>query len=158
MIGTQPGLEQPFWRDEANPYAPPLSRNLERVQRVMLGSVLLYRAVWFICIIVLFVLLAMKFPLFWVAVLFEIGVVVFVSRNYLLSMAKARGQLPAAEIQRLAKERTGADVIGSAIHTAGHPVLTLNQPVVLALHGQELSIYSYSNPHPIDSINLSDIQ
>ncbi len=158
MTRIQPDTEQPFWKDEANPYAPPLSRNAERAQHVALGFFALYRIVWYLLIVAIFVLLAIKFPLFWVVVIFEIAVAVLVFRNYLLLMAKARGQLPAAEIQRLAKERTGADVIGSAIHTAGHPLLALNQPVVLALKGRELSVYNYNSPEPMDTIHVGDIQ
>ena len=42
--------------------------------------------------------------------------------------------------------------MGSAIHVAGHPLLARDQPVVLALSGDTLSIYSYNSPIPIDTL------
>ena len=48
-----------------------------------------------------------------------------------------------ASIQQRAREITGASLIGSALHVAGHPRLEMKQPVVLALRQKTLSIYPY---------------
>jgi hypothetical protein len=70
-----------------------------------------------------------------------------------LSLAEQKKQ-----IQMRARQTTGAEVIGSAIHIAGHPLLERDQPVVLALKGDELSIYTYQSQVPVDGIRISDIQ
>jgi len=69
-----------------------------------------------------------------------------------------KASLPGDEIQKLAKERLGASHIGSAIHAAGHPLLGRDQPVVLALIGDGLSIHNYDSPAPLDVIPLKNIQ
>ena len=62
------------------------------------------------------------------------------------------------KIRKLAQQTTGADVIGSAVHVAGHPLFERDQPVVLALKGDELSIHTYQSQVPVDVIRLDDIQ
>jgi hypothetical protein len=63
----------------------------------------------------------------------------------------------AKSIQERARELTRAEHIGSAIHTAGHPLLSQNQPIVMALRGDRLSIYTYESFNPIDTILISQI-
>jgi hypothetical protein len=62
------------------------------------------------------------------------------------------------ELQQRARERTGASIMGSAIHVAGYPLLQREQPVVLALARDQLQLYAYDNPVPLDSFFLKDIQ
>jgi len=62
------------------------------------------------------------------------------------------------QIQAHAKEVTRAEVIGSAVHVAGHPALEREQPVVLALKGEMLSIYSYQSQEALDEIPVCEIQ
>ncbi len=62
------------------------------------------------------------------------------------------------DIQERARERTGASVMGSAVHVAGHPILQREQPVVLALVGDQLQFYAYENPIPLDNLSLKDIE
>jgi hypothetical protein len=52
---------------------------------------------------------------------------------------------------------TGADFLGSAIHTAGRPLLQSNQPIVLVLKDLEFSIYSYDNSTPLDTLSVKSI-
>ena len=146
--------EQPFWVDDANPYqASKNSRSgiLPWLSISLSIVTLLIR----IGVFIFFFYLAFKYPIFWIFVALEtfvIGIRVFATRW------KKFKQLDQASIQKRAKELTGAEVIGSALHTAGHPLLQVNQPVVLALKGDELSLYDYKNSNPIDTIHLKDLQ
>jgi hypothetical protein len=76
--------------------------------------------------------------------------------------AKRKGSLKSEiaaveSIQARARELIRAEYVGSAIHTAGHPLLSLDQPVVLALKGDQLSIYSYESSTPIDKLSINQI-
>lgn len=62
------------------------------------------------------------------------------------------------EIQKRAQEVTGAEIIGSAIHVAGHPSLHRDQRVVLALKDNQLFIHGYEKQTPINVIQLRHIQ
>jgi hypothetical protein len=62
------------------------------------------------------------------------------------------------QIQEEARLHTQASCIGSAVHVAGHPLLSRNQPVVLALKGDLLSIFSYDSPSPIDNLPVRQFQ
>jgi hypothetical protein len=61
-------------------------------------------------------------------------------------------------IQQNAQTTTGASLIGSAIHVAGHPLLNREQSVVLALISSNLAIYSYETDQPLAVIPLQQIQ
>ena len=41
---------------------------------------------------------------------------------------------------------------------AGHPLLQRDQPIVLALVGDQLNLHSYESPVPLDTIPLQNIQ
>jgi hypothetical protein len=81
---------------------------------------------------------------------------------YALSVYQMRHRKSAVnnidETQKHAKEIVGALQIGSAIHVAGHPLLQREQPIVLALVNDSLTIYAYENSTPLDSISLKNIQ
>lgn len=62
------------------------------------------------------------------------------------------------EIQKIAREKIGATHLGSAIHVAGHPLLQREQPIVLALVGDQLNIYGYETSTPVDTILIKVIQ
>jgi DNA-directed RNA polymerase subunit RPC12/RpoP len=101
------------------------------------------------------IFLAIKFPLLWIFVAFEASLIV---RHFFLARFKKTPQAKALRIQQLAKDKTGADYLGSAIHTAGHPLLQVNQPIVLALKDSELSIYGYDSSTPIDTLSVNQLQ
>jgi hypothetical protein len=61
-------------------------------------------------------------------------------------------------IQERACALIGTDTVGSAIHVAGHPLFERDQPVVLALKNDELSIYTYQNRVPIDVVDIKTIK
>jgi hypothetical protein len=67
---------------------------------------------------------------------------------------KKQANLVVGDIQQRARERSGASVIGSAIHVAGHPLLERGQPMVLALTSEGLKIYKYDDPDPVDILAL----
>ena len=43
------------------------------------------------------------------------------------------------------------------IHLAGHPFLSRDQPVVLALANGSLSIYDYASAIPLDTLSPADL-
>ena len=142
---------QPFWKDEAEAsfFRYP-SKQTHKSFSMYLTTV--------VRIIVLFagVMVFYKSPiilLIWLAILgLPLGF-----RIYLLYKSKINVQ-NTDDIQELAKEKTGASQIGSAIHVAGHPLLQRDQPIVLALVNDQLNIYSYENQIPLDTIPLKNIQ
>lgn len=158
--------DQPFWVDDANPYSiksasSPRVRWLENITQ---GLTLLIRFTWLLALffsisILPFALLKIQFN-FWISLSCTIiGVIIFSVFMAMLYFRLRKSKRPdVASVQARAKELTGADMIGSAIHTAGHPLLQVNQPVVLALKGDELSLYDYKSSTPIDSIRVKDLQ
>lgn len=159
--------DQPFWVDDVIPYTSK-TNGTQSVTMKWTVSILTFISVLANFLSLLFHLLAMiallfiifKLPTGWaiaVSLLAIGGVALFGLRVYVLwrKLAK-RGDT--ATIQQRAKELTGADIIGSTLHTAGHPLLQVNQPVVLALKGDELSLYDYKSSTPIDSIRVKDLQ
>jgi hypothetical protein len=63
-----------------------------------------------------------------------------------------------AAVQKQALEMTGAELLGSAVHVAGHARLERNQPVVIALTQRELNIYPYDKAEPLDVLLLKEIE
>jgi hypothetical protein len=62
------------------------------------------------------------------------------------------------EIQQRAQALTQASRIGSALHVAGHPLLTRDQPIVLTLQDQSLSFYTYDSSVPVDTLPITQIK
>ena len=62
------------------------------------------------------------------------------------------------EIQKIAREKTEAIILGSALHVAGHPLLQRDQPIVLALVDDQLKICSFETSTPLDTIYIKSIQ
>jgi len=100
------------------------------------------------------ILVALTYPWAWLFVLFWVLIMA------LVIAALLRGRRAGDRIRRIqerAAEITGAAHMGSAVHTAGHPLLRVDQPVLLALTAGELAIYDYSSSTPLDKIPLSKI-
>ncbi len=154
MFYKDPSSERPFWLDDPNPYLPssagsgwwssPYSR---------FGTLVIFA--WQILLILSVVGLMWHYPWLWLVAAYLVFTVLL---TFAMRLRQKQTLVSAAEIQQLAKERTGASTIGSAIHTAGHPLLQPNQPVVLALKENSLSIYSYQSAEPLDTILLADFQ
>ncbi|MDH5507294.1 MAG: hypothetical protein OEZ02_08745 [Anaerolineae bacterium] len=63
----------------------------------------------------------------------------------------------ASQAQAAIFDKINATHIGSAIHVAGHPMLARDQPVVLALKHDTLSVHSYESSSPIASLDLGHL-
>ncbi|HUH96280.1 MAG TPA: hypothetical protein VLZ89_02915 [Anaerolineales bacterium] len=156
MFAKESFQNEPFWMDEPNPYSRASSNaTLKGSVSWWISRMLqIYAILVLLFIFVLAVFLAIKFPLLWIFVVFE---AVLIAGRFFLPHIKETRQAKALRIQQLAKDRTEANYLGSAIHTAGHPLLQVNQPVVLALKDAELSIYTYDNPIPIDTLLVKEL-
>lgn len=155
MIMKNSRSDDPFWMDEPNPYSRTGAKAAKgsstwRLSRILSAAGLVIR----LFIFALIVYLAIEYPVLWLVVLLE---AVVLSIRIFAPRVKESRQAKAARIQSLAKEKTGAEYLGSAIHTAGHPLLQVNQPVVLALKGSEFSIYSYESSKPIDTLSVQEL-
>ena len=157
MFTNESSQNEPFWIDEPNPYSRSGSSITPKgsvswwISRVLM----IYSIFVLLFIFAIIVLLAIEFPLLWFLVALE--AILITARIFLPRFRETR-QAQAIRIQRLAKDKTAADYLGSAIHTAGHPLLQVNQPVVLALKHAELSIYGYDSSTPIDTLSVNDLQ
>jgi len=142
--------ELPFWIDDPNPYAKPNNSKFRFFPRIT-------RLIFFISYfgaLLLFAWIAVSFPIFWLFTAFQAVFVAF----YIFTWRIAnKHEIKVKEVQHIAREKTGASLIGSAIHTAGHPHMSVDQPIVLALKDSDISFYTYSNPIPIDTLNVKDI-
>jgi len=154
MLATKTAPNGPFWVDDPNPNRSP---RMTQPKIFGLTAILIsvYRMLGYLFILFLFIALALKFPVFWIFAVIQIAIV---GAILILSRSGRSRAARVALIQQLAKEKTGASYIGSALHTAGHPLLQLNQPIVLALKDSTLSIYDYASSVPIDALQLKDIQ
>lgn len=156
MFAKEYSQNEPFWMDEPNPYSRANSNEapkgsiswwFSKISQIYALFVLLF-------IFVMITFLAIKFPFLWIFVIFE---AILIAGRFFLPRMKETPQAKSSRIQQLAKDRTGAQYLGSAIHTAGHPLLQVNQPVVLALKDSEFSIYSYDSPIPIDTLSVNEL-
>ncbi len=147
---------EPFWMDEPNPYARPMRIDTQQVPglRWIMGLVAVYRVLMLLLLIAGLVLTALIYPIAWIIVA---PVILALAAALVLPHFIETRQAKAARIQRRAIEILGTEIVGSAIHTAGHPSLQVDQPVVLALRGGDLSIYSYDSPAPLDTLLVRDL-
>ncbi len=148
---------EPFWMDHPNPYArptPPATQQ-ERWVRWLVRLMGAYGALTVWLLFALLVLAATQYPLLWILVA---PAVLIVAGQLVLPRFTATREAKATRIQRRAIELLGAELVGSAIHTAGHPSLQVNQPVVLALRDGELSIYGYDSSSALDTVAVRDLQ
>jgi hypothetical protein len=147
--------KRPFWEDGPEiQYRPPPSKNV--LPKGILILLIVYR------ILIAFFFIAANFLLFYILtpilawawlliIILLVGLVIYLRKR------KKRSDFNIAEIQQRARERSGASVIGSAIHVAGHPLLEREQPVVLALTPDSLKIFRYDDQVPIDIISLNQL-
>ena len=157
MFTNESLSNEPFWIDEPNPYSRSNSSTSPKGSATWLISKMfqIYSILVLLFIFVIVVFLAIKFPILWILVAFE---AFLIAGRFFLPRVKETQQAKAMRIQQLAKDKTGANFLGSAIHTAGHPLLQVNQPVVLALKDSQLSIYGYDSSTPIDTFSVNELQ
>ena len=146
--------DHPFWVDDFNPYSPP-GEGCGPLFNPFSSLNILLSLTWQVIVILLAIGLSWQYPWLWLLVAY-LGLTGLLKYRLIRKQQQMIGR--SEEIQQLAKESTGAATIGSAIHTAGHPLLEINQPIVLALTADSLSIYSYASAIPLDTILLRDIQ
>jgi hypothetical protein len=152
LSNDAPQTPQPFWEDDVAPESLPLdSRQRLTSQALNFIGILLTLPV----LLVPALLLAIYSPLG--AWLWVIWVLLITALRYFRVQQRKRLVAQIAEIQARAKTLTGATQIGSAIHVAGHPLLTRDQPIVLALRGNVLSVYGYHNPVLLDSVPIAQL-
>ena len=141
---------QPFWKDEPEMQSVKMHSSLMPFFKIY--NVILL--VFFVSIPAIFLSLVSKYlGLAWLLLMAGTYAFSYSMRRYRKNIVN---DLDATQIR--AKEIIGAFQIGSAVHVAGHPLLQREQQIVLAIVNDQLNIYSYENPIPLDSIPLKDIQ
>jgi hypothetical protein len=140
----------PFWEDERTQSSKINSDKIGFFPVFKLGVYAL------LFIFIVYVLLLTKVsPLVWLCAAYLLIIIVISIYGYTrLRSTSSRVK----EIQEKALEITGASVIGSAIHVAGHPLLDRDGPIVIALVDDHLKIYSFEDSSPIDRISIQDIK
>ena len=154
MAGEKQPGGAPFWADFQGATSPRAVPRFDVSAWVSLLIGALRILVYFFVLSTL-ALLAVEYPWLWALVVPFLAFIAWMV--YSVYRGSVRGAA-IREIQQRAQETTGAELIGSALHTAGHPLLKVDQPVVLALKGVELSLYSYESSAPIDVISIKDLQ
>ena len=146
--GSEAGGETPFWMEGAIRY-PVTGSPIKNPAAWIAVLISAYRLIFYGSTLVLLVVLALLNPWLWTGVAIWVGILVLI----LLAVRRgARLRKRIMEVQQRAKLQTGALQIGSTLHTAGHPLLQVDEPVVLALKPGDLSIHNYASPIPIDTI------
>lgn len=151
-----PAQNEPFWMDDPTPVPRPLpSETQGNLVRWIVRLTMAQVALTALLILAGLLVLAIKYPLAWI---FLVPGILVVAVQFILPRFIETRHAKAIRIQRRALEQLGAALVGSAIHTAGHPSLLVDAPVVLALKNAELSIYGYDSPSPLDTLPVHDLQ
>jgi hypothetical protein len=140
---------QPFWKDVPDFSSKALPRSIGWIVRLYTTGLSIF------VLLIIAVSISSQPILMWMWIAFA---VLIVGRSFYLQFRNKKSIRGTEEIQNIARERLGATHVGSALHVAGHPLLTRDQPVVLALVGEGLSLHSYDSPVPLDVIPIRDIQ
>jgi hypothetical protein len=144
---------QPFWKDDlenSTIFRPTYSRILGWYAKYVMVVVQL---VFLAIPAVIFAYLSPILLFVWLAIVGLIYVSWFFRQRQ-----KQQAIHTIDEIQKIAREKTGATSLGSALHVAGHPLLQRDQPIVLALVGDQLNIYGFETSTPLDTIYIKSIQ
>ena len=154
MVNHQrPTNQQPFWVDEQiTPTFTPRSTSVfSRVIIIYLNVIL-----WLVLVSIVLIIW------FSISQLLALAIIILLLASIIFGYARARRSKSLTEqiifIQKQARELTGAELIGSAVHVAGHPNLEPKQPVVLVLRENTLVIYPFDKPIVSDEINVRDIE
>lgn len=140
----------PFWEDE---HTQSSKINSDKIGFSRVFRLVVYAFLFIFSVYVLF--LYSVSPLVWFIpayLLFKMLINIYGYRWLRSTSSRVK------EIQQKALEITGASVIGSAIHVAGHPLLDRDGPIVIALVDDHLNIYSFEDPSPTDRISIQDIK
>lgn len=142
-----------FWKDRRSQYD---SRGLpsERVLSVWRIIMSIYLGLVSVAVPALvFAIIAKPLLYVWLALC------LFILLNMLRVSRRARADAVAiSTMQENAYRLTGASLMGSANHVAGHPRLVRDQRVLLAVAGSALRIHGFATPEPLDEIQGTAIR
>jgi len=145
--------DQPFWKDEPENSVTVRSSTLRTVEWSAKYMIFIFQVSTILIPAAIFSIFSKPLMWLWLVVSgFSFVAWVFQKQR------KQKLSRDIEEIRQSASRRTNASHIGSAIHVAGHPLLQRDQPVVLAIVGENVNIYSYENSIPLDSILIKNIQ
>ncbi|HTX90694.1 MAG TPA: hypothetical protein VMC09_05700 [Anaerolineales bacterium] len=142
---------QPFWKEE-----PDFSPSAQKTFHNLTGLIAIYRFIF------AFLIYGSVFFLFYffspiLAGVWLLLILLLYSLGYSSRRRRKLALRSIADTQQRAHDSTGASLIGSAVHVAGHPGLEREQKVVIALASPNLALYSYESDQPIVVIPLQKI-
>jgi len=152
MPQKQSAGNEPFWIDDPNKGWVPSSATRSHITRFVWLTRIAFVLIGVLISILIFSILNRTLALIWLVYC----ILIFVSYFYQSRKRKLKIK-EHNEIRAKARDKTGASIINSAIHVAGHPLLNRDQPIVLALINDHLSIFDYETPQAIDTILLKDL-
>lgn len=152
---TASGPGQPFWKDKPDfqPFTGKSSKLIESYFRFLGIFVIFFLQIIFVALFFEISPALGWGVLIYFALVYGIAIIMVISRRK--KMKQDRQEID--QIQQRAREKTGASIIGSAIHVAGNPNLDRDQKIVIALIPSALVVYPYDHDAPIETIPLSQI-
>jgi hypothetical protein len=155
MLSPQP--HPPFWKDDLEFQQFPIPDRFIRFFRlwIAVGHILIPISIFAI----LFAAFYKKSPVFsWGILIYSILLLVTGTISGIRGIRRRKLILQEiSQIQQRAREKTGASLIGSAVHVAGHPRLEREQKVVLALTPTGIQVFSYESDQLVDTISFEQI-
>lgn len=136
-----------FWKDKQSPFDSPgpATKRFFSVWWSVMNIVLGFVAAATIALV--FDLIGKPLLYAWLALC------LFIPLNVIRAWRRARAEAGAiSTMQENGYRLTGASLMGSANHVAGHPRLDRDQRVLLAVVGSSLRICSFDAPEPLDEI------
>jgi hypothetical protein len=136
-----------FWKDKPNQYnlQRPLQCRILLIWRIIFT---IYTVFISISIPALIFWLIAK-PLLYIWLVICVVITIYLTRVIWYSRVDAK---VTSELQENAYRLTGAVLLGSANHVAGHPALNRDQRILLAVTKDALRIYNFAVSDPIDEI------
>ena len=102
------------------------------------------------------IVLVVYYPVFGISVIIILAIMI--GTAYYVIQKRSESYKKETDTLQKVRELSGADVIGRAIHVAGHPMLDREQPLILALLSNRLVFYTDKNSEPLADIDLDSIQ
>jgi hypothetical protein len=148
---------QPFWKDDLDLQQSPLPDRFIRFLRSSVTVGCIFIPIWMFAL--LFTVFYKISPVIsWGILIYSILLLGTGTISGIRGVRRRKLILQEiSQIQQRAREKTGASLIGSAVHVAGHPRLEREQNVVLALTPTGIQIYSYESDQPVDTISFEQI-
>jgi len=152
MVSKQTNKSDVFWADDPEQKNFTFAGQNKYLKQIFQLPIILNSIItWLLPAVILAFFNPLLAMLWFVFLAYVLGLIVY-RLNKMKSLHRN-----ALETQERARLTTAASTIGSAIHVAGHPLLERDQPVVLVLIDDHLSIYKYDSSQPVDTILLNDI-